>query len=129
MNSIQMSNICSILWYVLYVTVNMVLIPSLVNPATILNTVKHRRKPSWLLLFCMVPHKHQVIPLQADVGLQPGHLRDGGCSIRNIHTFSRVSRKLPIMKRALNTIPANSATSTYIGSKMRAVSISYEHFS
>merc|ERR1719427_2633217 len=128
MNSFEMSNICSIFWNVLKVTIDMVLVPSLIHPAPIFNFFKNWWKPSGFLLVCVVPDEHQVVPLQAGVSLDLGLFWNCGSCIGNLNTFSGMTRKLPIMERTLDAITTNSTTNTYICTQMRTVGICYEHF-
>ena len=108
-------------------TVDVELVPALVQPLAALYLLDDGGAPGGLLEVGVVPDEYQAVPLHGGVGGQPGLFGDGGGGVRDLHTAAGLAGVFPVVERTLDTLAPHSTSHREVGPQVDTVGLHHVH--
>ena len=91
-------------------TVDVELVPSLVDPVTALNLGYCGGTPAGLLVVCVIPEVDQTVPLHGGECREPGLVPDDGGGVGDLDTLASVAAVLPVVEGTLDAVSLHPPT-------------------
>ena len=108
-------------------TVDVELVPSLVDPVAALNLRYGGGTPAGLLLVSVIPQVDQAVPLHGGECWQPGLVPDGGGGVGDLDTLASVAAVFPVVEGTLNAVSLHSAAHRNVGPQVDTVGGHHEY--